>query len=72
MAHFVKGYGHVASRVVTQAAGGTNDIVGRLVSQKLSEVLGSPVAVENRPSAGGNIGTQFAAKAPKDGYTPCS
>ena len=55
--------------VVPQAAGGTNDIVGRLVSQKLSEVLGSPVAVENRPGAGGNIGTQFAAKAPKDGYT---
>ncbi len=55
--------------VVPQTAGGTNDIVGRLVSQKLSEMLGSPVAVENRPGAGGNIGTQYAAKAPKDGYT---
>ena len=55
--------------IVPQAAGGTNDIVGRLVSQKLAEVLGSPVAVENRPGAGGNIGTQAAAKAPKDGHT---
>jgi len=55
--------------IVPQTAGGTNDIVGRLVSQKLSEVLGSPVAVENRPGAGGNIGTQFAAKSAKDGYT---
>lgn len=55
--------------IVPQAAGGTNDIVGRLVSQKLSEVLGTAVAVENRPGAGGNIGTQVAAKAPKDGYT---
>ena len=55
--------------IVPQTAGGTNDIVGRVVSQKLSEVLGSPVAVENRPGAGGNIGTQFAAKSGKDGYT---
>jgi tripartite-type tricarboxylate transporter receptor subunit TctC len=55
--------------VVPQTAGGTNDIVGRVVSQKLSEVLGSPVAVENRPGAGGNIGTQFVSKSAKDGYT---
>lgn len=55
--------------VVPQTAGGTNDIVGRVVSQKLSEVLGSPVAVENRPGAGGNIGTQFVGKSNKDGYT---
>ena len=55
--------------VVPQAAGGTNDIVGRLVSQKLGEVLGSPVVVENRPGAGGNIGTQAVARGPKDGYT---
>lgn len=55
--------------VVPQAAGGTNDIVGRLVSQKLGEALQASVVVENRPGAGGNIGTQFAAKAPKDGYT---
>lgn len=55
--------------LVPQAAGGTNDIVGRLVSQKLGEVLGSSVVVENRPGAGGNIGTQAAAKSAKDGYT---
>lgn len=55
--------------VVPQAAGGTNDIVGRMVSQKLGEVLGGSVVVENRPGAGGNIGTQAVARAPKDGYT---
>jgi tripartite-type tricarboxylate transporter receptor subunit TctC len=54
--------------VVPQAAGGTNDIVGRLVSQKLGEVLGGPVVVENRPGAGGNIGTQAVARGSKDGY----
>jgi tripartite-type tricarboxylate transporter receptor subunit TctC len=55
--------------IVPQAAGGTNDIVGRLVSQKLGEVMGVAAVVENRPGAGGNIGTQIAAKAAKDGYT---
>lgn len=55
--------------IVPQAAGGTNDIVGRLVSQKLGEVMGASVVVENRPGAGGNIGTQAVAKGPRDGYT---
>lgn len=55
--------------IVPQAAGGTNDIVGRMVSQKLGEVMGASVVVENRPGAGGNIGTQLAAKASKDGHT---
>ena len=55
--------------IVPQAAGGTNDIVGRMVSQKLGEVLNASVVVENRPGAGGNIGTQAAARAAKDGYT---
>jgi tripartite-type tricarboxylate transporter receptor subunit TctC len=55
--------------VVPQAAGGTNDIVGRIVGQKLGEVLGGSAVVENRPGAGGNIGTQLVAKGPKDGYT---
>ncbi|MBT2322379.1 tripartite tricarboxylate transporter substrate binding protein [Variovorax paradoxus] len=55
--------------VVPQAAGGTNDIVGRLVGQKIGEVLGASVVVDNRPGAGGNIGTQLVARASKDGYT---
>lgn len=55
--------------VVPQAAGGTNDIVGRLVGQKLAEVLGASAVVDNRPGAGGNIGTALVARGPKDGYT---
>ncbi len=55
--------------IVPQAPGGTNDIVGRSVAQKLGEVLGGTIVVDNRPGAGGNIGTAQAAKAPKDGYT---
>jgi tripartite-type tricarboxylate transporter receptor subunit TctC len=54
--------------IVPQAPGGTNDIVARHVAQKLSEQLGQQFVVDNRPGAGGNIGTQ-AAKARNDGYT---
>ncbi|NDC05442.1 MAG: tripartite tricarboxylate transporter substrate binding protein, partial [Burkholderiaceae bacterium] len=45
--------------IVPQAPGGTNDIVGRVVAQRLAEQMKSSVIVENRPGAGGNIGTQF-------------
>jgi tripartite-type tricarboxylate transporter receptor subunit TctC len=55
--------------IVPQAAGGANDAVARILAQKLSENLGQPFIVENRPGAGGNIGTQFVARAPKHGYT---
>ncbi len=55
--------------IVPQSAGGTNDIVARIVGQKLGEALGQSVVVENRVGAGGNIGTAVAAKAPKDGHT---
>jgi tripartite-type tricarboxylate transporter receptor subunit TctC len=55
--------------VIPQAVGGTNDIVGRIVAQKLGEALGGSVISENRPGAGGNIGTAYVAKAAKDGYT---
>lgn len=48
--------------LVPQTAGGTNDIVGRVVGQKLAEILGASIVVENRPGAGGNIGTQAAAR----------
>jgi tripartite-type tricarboxylate transporter receptor subunit TctC len=55
--------------VVPQAPGGTNDTVGRILAQKLGELSNQRVIVDNRPGAGGNIGTDFAARAPKDGYT---
>ena len=55
--------------VVPQTAGGTNDIVARLVAPPFGEAVGASVVVENRPGAGGNIGTQSVARSAKDGYT---
>lgn len=55
--------------IVPQAAGGANDAIARIVAQKLSEQTGQQFIVENRPGAGGNIGTGLAAKARPDGYT---
>ena len=57
-------------RVVSPfAAGGSNDVIARIVAQRLAEPLGQPVIVDNRPGAGGVVGTEFAAKAVPDGYT---
>lgn len=55
--------------IVPQAAGGTNDIVTRLIAQDLSKALGQSIIVENRPGASGAIGMQIAATAAPDGYT---
>jgi tripartite-type tricarboxylate transporter receptor subunit TctC len=55
--------------IVPFAAGGPTDVIARLVSQKLTDVLGQQFYVENLPGAGGNTGTATAAKAPADGYT---
>jgi tripartite-type tricarboxylate transporter receptor subunit TctC len=55
--------------IVPSTAGGTIDVVARMIGQRLSEVLGRPFIVDNRAGAGGNIGTDFVAKSPPDGYT---
>ena len=57
------------SVIVPQGAGGANDTIARIISAKLSEVLGQQFVVENRTGAGGNIGTAAVAKAKPDGYT---
>jgi len=55
--------------VVPFTPGGSTDILGRLVAQKLTESLGRQVLVDNRPGAGGTIGVEIVAKSPADGYT---
>jgi len=55
--------------IVAFPAGGSTDIIGRLVAQRLSERLGQSIVVENRGGAGGTIGTDIASKAAPDGYT---
>ena len=55
--------------IVPYAAGGGADIVGRAIAQKLGDLWNQQVVIDNRPGAGGNIGTEIAARAPADGYT---
>lgn len=55
--------------VVPFAAGGPNDLIARIIGQKLNERWGRPIVVDNRSGAGGNIGATIVAKAPPDGHT---
>ena len=55
--------------VVPQAAGGTADLVARMLADRLEPMLGVPIVVDDRPGAGGVIGTEIVRRAPPDGYT---
>src|SRR2546422_982251 len=55
--------------IVPFPAGSSPDLIARVLSEKLAPALGAPVIVENRPGAGGNLGTALVAKAAPDGYT---
>ena len=55
--------------IVPFAAGGTTDLLGRMIGAKLAEALGQPVVVENRPGAAGSLGVEMLAKSAPDGYT---
>ena len=54
--------------IVPFPAGGTADVLGRLMAQRLSDGIGQPIVIDNKPGAAGNIGSEAAAKSPADGY----
>lgn len=60
---------HAIRLVVGFSAGGTTDVVARILGKEMGEALGQPVVVENRPGAGSNIATEMVARATPDGYT---
>ena len=55
--------------IIPTAAGGSNDILMRLIGQRLAERLGQPFIIENRPGGGTNVATELVVRAPPDGYT---
>jgi tripartite-type tricarboxylate transporter receptor subunit TctC len=60
---------HSVRLIVPFPPGGPNDVLARLIGQWLHERLGQPIIIDNRPGAGGNIGTEVVVKAAPDGYT---
>ena len=69
-AAFAQDYPSKPIRLISNyGAGSSIDLIARLVARPLSEQLGQQVIVENKPGAGGDLGTAFVANAPKDGYT---
>jgi tripartite-type tricarboxylate transporter receptor subunit TctC len=60
---------HAIRMIIPFAPGGSNDVVGRIIANQLGEKLGKQVFVDNRPGAGGVVGSDLAAKADPDGYT---
>ncbi|MFX9600818.1 tripartite tricarboxylate transporter substrate-binding protein, partial [Acinetobacter baumannii] len=55
--------------VIPFAPGGSTSIVGRGVAERMSELLGEKIIIDNRPGAGGTVGSRAVASAPADGYT---
>ena len=55
--------------IVPSTPGDGSDITGRLIAEKISQELGQPVVIDNKPGAGGVLGSEAAARAPGDGYT---
>src|SRR3954466_5745323 len=55
--------------IVPYAAGGTSDILARQIGPKLTDAWGQPIVIENKTGANGNVGADFVAKSPADGYT---
>src|SRR5256714_2085821 len=60
---------HAITAIIPFAGGSASDVVSRIMFDKMSRSLGQPIIVENKPGAGGNSGTQLAARSTPDGYT---
>ena len=61
--------GKAINYMVPFPAGGTTDVLGRLIGQKLGTALGTSVVIENKGGAGGSVGSEVASRAAPDGYT---